>query len=186
MTGILAALGDAALGTRGCAFTFPPHGPDRGVGGVAQPPVLPRTPPMSTGCWATSPVPGWAVVTMDEAVRRLDRPGAARFVNVSIDDVYRDTAETLLPVFRRHGVPVTLFVTTGIPDRTMPMWGAGLETILGRAGGGGRRWPPPRDGDIRAEARRLRRHRRGLGRGRRPRAIRGIQRRPWLRHRRPS
>ena len=30
-----------------------------------------------------------------------------------------------MPVFRRHNVPVTLFVTTGIPDATLPLWSAG-------------------------------------------------------------
>ncbi len=74
---------------------------------------------------------GWDVVTMDEALVRTERdaPGD-RFVNISIDDCYRDTYEELVPVFRRNGVPVTLHVTTGIPDGTLPMWGAGLEDVL--------------------------------------------------------
>jgi peptidoglycan/xylan/chitin deacetylase (PgdA/CDA1 family) len=74
---------------------------------------------------------GWAVVTMDEALRRLrDGQDGGRFVNVSIDDIYRDTWALAAPLFRRRNLPVTLFVTTGIPDRTVPLWTAGLETIL--------------------------------------------------------
>lgn len=38
----------------------------------------------------------------------------------------------MVPVFRRHGVSVTLFVTTGIPDGTMSLGWAGLELILAR------------------------------------------------------
>ena len=72
---------------------------------------------------------GWDVVTMEEAVRR-SRSGARRFVNFSIDDCYRDTYEEVVPLFRRHNVPVTLFVTTGIPDGTLPLWAAGLEDTL--------------------------------------------------------
>ncbi|CCD92784.1 putative Polysaccharide deacetylase [Bradyrhizobium sp. ORS 375] len=74
---------------------------------------------------------GWDVVTMDEALRRAasDEP-AGRYVNFSIDDCYRDTFELLVPVFRRHNLPVTLFVTTGIPDGTLPLWAAGLEDAL--------------------------------------------------------
>lgn len=74
---------------------------------------------------------GWSVVTLDEALMRVERdaPGD-RFVNISIDDCYRDTHEELVPVFRRNGVPVTLHVTTGIPDGTLPLWGAGLEDVL--------------------------------------------------------
>lgn len=72
---------------------------------------------------------GWDVVTMEEATRRA-RNGVGRFVNFSIDDCYRDTYEEVVPLFRRHNVPVTLFVTTGIPDGTLPLWAAGLEDSL--------------------------------------------------------
>ncbi|MGJ4927635.1 polysaccharide deacetylase family protein [Bradyrhizobium sp. HKCCYLS2038] len=74
---------------------------------------------------------GWDVVTIEEALRRAasDEP-VGRYVNFSIDDCYRDTFELLVPVFRRHNVPVTLFVTTGIPDGTLPLWAAGLEDAL--------------------------------------------------------
>ena len=77
---------------------------------------------------------GRDVVTLEEGRRRArdnapDRP----YVNFSVDDCYRDTYEEVVPLFRRHGMPVTLFVTTGIPDGTMAMSGAGLEdTILNR------------------------------------------------------
>jgi peptidoglycan/xylan/chitin deacetylase (PgdA/CDA1 family) len=73
---------------------------------------------------------GWAVVSMDEVVSRIRDGDTGRFVNFSIDDVYRDTAETAVPIFRSRNLPVTLFVTTGIPDHTMSMWTCGLETIL--------------------------------------------------------
>lgn len=74
---------------------------------------------------------GWDVVTISEALRRsASAEPAGRYVNFSIDDCYRDTFELLVPVFRRHDVPVTLFVTTGIPDGTLPLWAAGLEDAL--------------------------------------------------------
>lgn len=74
---------------------------------------------------------GWDIVTIEEALRRsaLD-DHAGRFINFSIDDCYRDAFEDIVPLFRRHGVPVTLFVTTGIPDGTLPLWAAGLEDVL--------------------------------------------------------
>jgi peptidoglycan/xylan/chitin deacetylase (PgdA/CDA1 family) len=76
-------------------------------------------------------VRGWEVVTMEEALRRSARGDhAGRFINFSIDDCYRDTFEDVVPLFRRHGVPVTLFVTTGIPDGTLALWAAGLEDVL--------------------------------------------------------
>ncbi|WP_316184100.1 MULTISPECIES: polysaccharide deacetylase family protein [unclassified Bradyrhizobium] len=74
---------------------------------------------------------GWDVVTMSEALRRAaDATDRSRYVNFSIDDCYRDTYEWVLPLFRRHAVPVTLFVSTGIPDGTLPLWTAGLEDVL--------------------------------------------------------
>ena len=73
---------------------------------------------------------GWDVVTLDGALARLRDGGGRRFVNFSIDDVYRDTMEVAAPVFRSRNLPVTLFVTTGIPDGTVTLWQAGLEAIL--------------------------------------------------------
>jgi peptidoglycan/xylan/chitin deacetylase (PgdA/CDA1 family) len=73
----------------------------------------------------------WDVVTIDEALRRsASDADNSRYVNFSIDDCYRDTFEILVPLFQRHNVPITLFVTTGIPDGTLPLWWAGLEDAL--------------------------------------------------------
>lgn len=73
---------------------------------------------------------GWEIVTVEEALRRSAKRDGSRYVNFSIDDCYRDTFELIVPLFRRHNVPVTLFVTTGIPDGTLPLWWAGLEDVL--------------------------------------------------------
>jgi peptidoglycan/xylan/chitin deacetylase (PgdA/CDA1 family) len=74
---------------------------------------------------------GWTFVTIDEALRRADCADFEdRYVNFSVDDGYRDTYELVVPLFRRHGVPITLYVTTGIPDGTIPLWWAGLEETL--------------------------------------------------------
>jgi peptidoglycan/xylan/chitin deacetylase (PgdA/CDA1 family) len=74
---------------------------------------------------------GWKIATIDELLARLERGEQdARIVNFSVDDCYRDTFEHTVPVFRKHGVPVTLFVTTGIPDSTFPLHRAGLESII--------------------------------------------------------
>lgn len=76
---------------------------------------------------------GWDVVSMDEALRRTTEPGHRRFVNFSVDDCYRDTAELVVPLFQRLGAPITLFVTTDIPDGKLRLRNAGLETILRQA-----------------------------------------------------
>jgi peptidoglycan/xylan/chitin deacetylase (PgdA/CDA1 family) len=126
----IVAIADALLGPRGCLLTFHRAAP--------------------TAIWGTLPNrnfyldlgfldrllgylkrTGWAVVTIEEAVQRAacaDLGG--RYVNFSIDDGYRDTFELVAPLFRRHNVPITVFVSTGIPDGTVPMWWAGLEDVI--------------------------------------------------------
>ncbi len=75
---------------------------------------------------------GWDIVTLDEAIARTSSVNKSKqkFVNFSVDDCYRDTFEDVVPLFREHQKPVTLFVTTGIPDERMTLWHVGLEDIL--------------------------------------------------------
>lgn len=121
---------DRALGPRGCLFTFHRAAPsdlwerlpnrnfyidvaflDRFLGYLA--------------------AQNWDVVTMSEAQRRISSGDRGNgYVNFSIDDCYRDTFEIVAPLFRKHKVPLTLFVTTGIPDGTLSMWSSGLEDAL--------------------------------------------------------
>ncbi len=126
----VAAAADTLLGSRGCLFTF--HR-------AADPSVWETLPNRDfyldlsflDRLLAYLKKTGWKVVTIEEALRRAARnePGD-RYVNLSVDDCYRDTFEKVVPLFRRHGAPVTLFVTTGIPDGTLPLWCAGLEDVL--------------------------------------------------------
>jgi peptidoglycan/xylan/chitin deacetylase (PgdA/CDA1 family) len=120
---------DLVLGPRGCLFTF--HR-------AAPPDLWERLPNRNfyadlsfldelLGYLRAN---DWKVVTVDEALRMSANDDAGRYVNFSIDDCYRDTYELIAPLFRRHNVPVTLFVTTGIPDGTLPLWWAGLEDAL--------------------------------------------------------
>jgi peptidoglycan/xylan/chitin deacetylase (PgdA/CDA1 family) len=59
------------------------------------------------------------VVSIDDVLAA--RRGHARLppgaVAITVDDAYRDFAERVWPTMRRHGLPVTLFVPTGFPDR---------------------------------------------------------------------
>jgi peptidoglycan/xylan/chitin deacetylase (PgdA/CDA1 family) len=121
---------DSTIGRRGCLFTFHRAAP--------------------TNAWRALPNRsfyldlsfldrfltyltrrGWAVLSIDEALAHTARSDStSRFVNFSVDDCYRDTFDLVVPLFRSHGIPVTLYVTTGIPDGTVPLWTAGLEEVL--------------------------------------------------------
>ena len=126
----LARAADRMLGPRGCLFTFHRAAPP------AQWEKLPNRDfyvdiEFLDRFLTHLATQEWEVVTIGEALRRSgSADDASRYVNFSIDDCYRDSYELVAPVFRRHNVPLTLFVTTGIPDGTMPLWSIGLEDAL--------------------------------------------------------
>ena len=126
----LARAADRMLGPRGCLFTFHRAAPS------AEWEKLPNRDfyidiAFLDRFLAHLKAEAWDVVTIGEALRRSGSAGdESRYVNFSIDDCYRDGFELVAPVFRRHSVPLTLFVTTGIPDGTMPLWSIGLEDAL--------------------------------------------------------
>jgi peptidoglycan/xylan/chitin deacetylase (PgdA/CDA1 family) len=126
----LAGSATSLMGTRGCMFTFHRAAPSA---------IWDRLPNRNfyldlgflDRLLSHLNQSGWKIVTIDEMQRQLaDGGDRGRYVNFSVDDCYRDTYEDVVPLFRRHGVPVTLFVTTGIPDGTLSLWCAGLEDAL--------------------------------------------------------
>lgn len=73
---------------------------------------------------------GLELVSLDEAILRIGRPDARRFVAVTFDDGYRDLVEHALPILRRHGAPFAAFVTSGFADRTARLWWVELEAAV--------------------------------------------------------
>jgi peptidoglycan/xylan/chitin deacetylase (PgdA/CDA1 family) len=70
------------------------------------------------------------MVTLDEALQRLAAPAGRPFVCFTADDGYRDNYEHAFPIFRRHCAPLTVYVTTGFIDGTMPLWWRVLEAAI--------------------------------------------------------
>jgi peptidoglycan/xylan/chitin deacetylase (PgdA/CDA1 family) len=126
----LARAADRMLGPRGCLFTFHRAAPSAGWGKLPNRDFYIDTAFLDRFL-AHLKTQHWEVVTIGEALRRAgSADNNSRYVNFSIDDCYRDSFELVAPVFRRHNVPLTLFVTTGIPDGTLPLWSVGLEDAL--------------------------------------------------------
>lgn len=71
-------------------------------------------------------------VPLSEIPSRLRSPGQRRFAAFTLDDGYRNNAEHALPVFARHQVPFTVFVTRGFAERTHSLWWETLAELLGR------------------------------------------------------
>jgi peptidoglycan/xylan/chitin deacetylase (PgdA/CDA1 family) len=74
------------------------------------------------------------VVDLDEAARRLAAGVEDRCVVLTLDDGYRDNAAFAAPVMRRHGVPYTVFVATGMIDGTANAWWMALEEMIAASG----------------------------------------------------
>lgn len=74
---------------------------------------------------------GFALVDLDEAVRRLEEGRCDEpFCAVTFDDGYRDTLTLAAPILRRHGAPWTVYVTPGFADRTARLWWRELEEAI--------------------------------------------------------
>ncbi|WP_336057106.1 polysaccharide deacetylase family protein [Nitratireductor sp. CH_MIT9313-5] len=64
--------------------------------------------------------------------RLCDPADENRYFAFTLDDGYRNNAEFAAPVFRRHGVPYTIFVTSGFAARTHSIWWETVEALLSR------------------------------------------------------
>lgn len=76
---------------------------------------------------------GLDVVSLDEAMRRLNEGDERRFVCFTFDDGYRDNLHYAYPLFKRRGLPFTLYVPTDYPDGRGELWWLALEEIVRRA-----------------------------------------------------
>ncbi|MFN4009159.1 MAG: polysaccharide deacetylase family protein [Pannonibacter sp.] len=72
---------------------------------------------------------GREFVGADEALRRLTNPEARPFVVLTFDDGYRSNIDLALPVMERYAAPATIFVPTGMVDRTINAWWLGLREL---------------------------------------------------------
>ncbi|MEF2073926.1 polysaccharide deacetylase family protein [Consotaella aegiceratis] len=75
---------------------------------------------------------GIDIVNTDEALLRLRNRVPAPFVVFTFDDGYRDNLQRVLPLFERHGAKFSVFVTTGMIDRTLDYWWGGLLDLVKR------------------------------------------------------
>lgn len=73
---------------------------------------------------------GFAFVTLDEAIARLDQPQSGPFAALTCDDGYADNLTHALPVMERHNAPFTVFVTTGMMTGEIDAWWLGLSRLI--------------------------------------------------------
>ncbi|MFA5950671.1 MAG: polysaccharide deacetylase family protein [Hyphomicrobium sp.] len=74
---------------------------------------------------------GYDVISLDEVARRLtEGPGQRPFASFTLDDGYRDNREFAYPVFKRMGVPFTIYVATEYADGRGALWWLVLEEAI--------------------------------------------------------
>ena len=76
---------------------------------------------------------GFEIISLTQAVTRIKAGTSEKpFCVFTLDDGYRDNLEHALPVFRRHGAPMTIFTCTGVLDGTALLWWEVLEAVLAK------------------------------------------------------
>ena len=67
---------------------------------------------------------GYRFVSMDQAVERIGGAGEGeKFAALTADDGYRDNLVEALPVLRKHGAPITIYIAPAlISGETLPWW----------------------------------------------------------------
>lgn len=74
---------------------------------------------------------GYTYISIDELHRRLEvGESVHRCVVFTLDDGYKDNYTAALPIFKRHNVPFTVYVSTSFPDRTALLWWDALAEHL--------------------------------------------------------
>lgn len=70
------------------------------------------------------------IIPLTDVLARLMHRQKRKFIVFTMDDGYKDNFTNALPVFKRHNVPYTIFVTTDFPDRKAVLWWYELEDLL--------------------------------------------------------
>lgn len=75
---------------------------------------------------------GLTPIRLEDLPERLaDRSDERRFVCFTLDDGYRNNVLHAAPIFRRHGVPYTIFITPGFVDRSATLWWETAAELIG-------------------------------------------------------
>lgn len=73
---------------------------------------------------------GYEFLALEDIPKRLCQDTSRPFACFTLDDGYRNNRQYALPVFERHGVPFTIFVTKGFAERTHTIWWETVAKLL--------------------------------------------------------
>jgi peptidoglycan/xylan/chitin deacetylase (PgdA/CDA1 family) len=115
---------------RGAIFTLH-HVRPRPMNAFQPNDILDITPEFLETAIVTLKKDDYRFVRLDEIGSRLTDNGPP-FACFTLDDGYRDNAAFAAPIFTKHGVPFTIFLSKGFIDVTHSMWWETLEAVLNR------------------------------------------------------
>jgi len=75
------------------------------------------------------------LISIDELPSRLVEDSERPFACFTLDDGYRDNRDHAYPVFKRHGVPFTIYVATDFADGRADLWWLKLQQIIASSQG---------------------------------------------------
>lgn len=70
-------------------------------------------------------------ISLDQMLERFKNPGdRKKFVVFTFDDGYEDNYTLAYPIFKKHAIPFTLYLSTDFPDGKAVLWWYLLEDLL--------------------------------------------------------
>jgi peptidoglycan/xylan/chitin deacetylase (PgdA/CDA1 family) len=73
---------------------------------------------------------GLEPIHLEALPKALADSSTKKFACFTLDDGYRDNKDHAAPIFRKHGVPYTVFVVPGFVERTRTMWWETAEELV--------------------------------------------------------
>ncbi|MDO6962767.1 polysaccharide deacetylase family protein [Rhizobium alvei] len=118
-------------GMRGRGVIFTLHQVRPAPSGDFQPnDILSVTPEFLDTAIRTLAAQGYEFIALSDLRTRLASDNMRPFACFTLDDGYCNNRDHAAPVFRRHGVPYTIFITRGFVEATHSMWWETLEALL--------------------------------------------------------
>ena len=73
---------------------------------------------------------GYIFVSLDSLADAMQENQKDKLLVMTLDDGYKDNYTNAYPIFKKHNIPFTIYVTTSFPDRTAILWWYTLEELL--------------------------------------------------------
>ncbi len=70
------------------------------------------------------------IINLYDVPERLKHHNKRKFIVFTMDDGYKDNYTKALPIFKKHNIPYTIFITTDFPDNNAILWWYELEDLL--------------------------------------------------------